>query len=258
MDLGAVKAARRTDLFACAMAAARNAHGLLHDSEVLAERGCSARAYSLAVLAVEECGKAVCLSVLALLPRTMRTRAPAGRLLQWHQLKQVGGLLIAAVTLDEPGLALKLATMPAARAAQIVSNLSAPADDADHLKRRGLYVDMDRAGRIREPSEITDAELTGQLARARQAVASAHWLLAPEARARLANPRREAIALAQELACALTRAGHARTPEAAVDVMLNALREYHITAARPSARPVSRPRNAPRPGSGRGIAAPLA
>jgi AbiV family abortive infection protein len=95
VDLRAVKAARRTELSACAVAAARNAHGLLHDAEVLARSGCAARAYSLAALAVEECGKAACLCALAVLPKTLRTRAPVGRLLEWHQLKQVGGLLAA-------------------------------------------------------------------------------------------------------------------------------------------------------------------
>jgi hypothetical protein len=144
-----------------------------------------------------------------------------GRLLEWHQLKQVGGLLIAVVTFDAPGFAPRLAAMPAARATQIVCSLDVPAEEADRLKRRGLYVDMDRSGRIREPSEITDAEVTSQLARARQTAESAGWLLGPEAQARLANPPAEAVQLARALVSVLTQAGNARTPEAAVDVMLN-------------------------------------
>ena len=223
MDLRAVKAARRAELSACAFAAARNAQGLLHDAEVLAGSGCAARAYSLAALAVEECGKAAALGALSLLPRNLRAQAPVGRLLEWHQLKQVGGLLIAAVTMDAPGFAAKLAGMPAARARQIVCSLNVPADETDRLKRRGLYVDMDRSGRIREPSEITEAEVTSQLARARQAANSAGWLLGPEAQARLAHPPAEAVELARALVSVLTQAGHARTPEAAVDVMLNAV-----------------------------------
>ena len=223
MDLRAVKAARRTELSACAIAAARNANGLLHDAEVLARSGCAARAYSLAALAVEECGKAACLCALAVMPKTLRTRAPVGRLLEWHQLKQVGGLLIAVVTLDAPGFAPKLAAMPAARARQILCSLNVPADEADRLKRRGLYVDMDRAGRIREPSEITDAEVTSQLARARQATHSAGWLLGPQAQARLAHPPAEAVEFARALVTALTQAGRARTPEVAVDVVLDAV-----------------------------------
>ncbi len=101
------------------------------------------------------------------------------------------------------------------------------AEEADRLKRRGLYVDMDRGGRIREPSEITEAEVTSQLARARQAAGSAGLLLGPEAQARLANPPAEAIELARALVSVLTQTPrYARTPEAAVDVMLNAVSTF--------------------------------
>lgn len=225
MDLQAIKAASRSELTSCAVAAARNAQGLLHDAETLAGLGSTARAYSLAVLAVEESGKAVWLAALAVLPKRMRARAAVGRMLQWHQLKQVGGLLIAAVTVEVPGVAAKLAAMPATQATRVISSLSVPADEADRLKRRGMYVDMDSSGRIREPSEITEAEVTGQLARARQAAGSAGLLLGPEAQARIANPPAEAIKLVCALVTALTQAGYDRTPEAAAEVMLNAVRK---------------------------------
>jgi AbiV family abortive infection protein len=231
MDLPAIKAASRPDLLACALAAARNVLGLRRDAEMLAGSGSSARAYSLAALAVEECGKAMCLTALALLPRALRTRAPVGRMLEWHQLKQAGGLLIAAVPIDGPGMAVKLAAMPATRAAQILASLSSPAQEADRLKQRGLYVDMDRTGRIREPSEITEAELTSQLARAQQAAASATLLLAPDTQARLANPPAEVIELASALVNALIREGKARTPEAAAHIMLNAVRNLRDSVA---------------------------
>jgi AbiV family abortive infection protein len=226
VDLRAIKAAKRTELSACAFAAARNTQGLLRDAELLARSGSTARAYSLATLAVEECGKAACLGALAVLPKTLRAQAPVGRLLGWHQLKQVGGLLVAAVTPDGPGVAVKLAAMPATRAKQILESLNVPADEADRLKRRGLYVDMDRSGRIRDPSEITEAELASQLARARQAGDSAGLLLGPEVQARVAHPPAEVIELARALCNALTRARSARTPDAAVDVMLNAVSEF--------------------------------
>lgn len=232
MNLRAIKAAGRAELFACGVAAARNTQGLLHDAETLARSGSAARAYSVAALAVEECGKAGCLMALTVLPRSVRMQAPVGRMLEWHQLKQVGGLLIAALTFDEPGLASKLAAMPAARVVQILSVLSRHSDESDRLKRRGLYVDMDRFGRIREPSEITDAEVTGELSRARQATASAAWLLTPEARARLADPSAEAVELACALTSALTRAGHARTPEAAAEVVLNTVSKLRDGVAR--------------------------
>jgi AbiV family abortive infection protein len=226
VDLPAIKAARRTALSACAAAAARNAQGLVGDAEVLAGSGSTARAYSLAALAVEECGKAAVLTALALLPRRLRAQAPVGRLLEWHQLKQVGGLLIAAVTYDAPGLAPKLAAMPAAQVTQILCALNVPADEADRLKRRGLYVDMDRSGRIREPSEITEAEVNSQLTRAQQAAESSCLLLGSEAQARLANPPQEAVELARALVSVLTQARYDRTPEAAVNVMLDAVSTF--------------------------------
>lgn len=236
MDLRAIKAAGRAELSACAFAAARNGLGLLHDAEMLAGSGSVARAYSLAAFAVEECGKAVCLVALAVLPKRLRTRAPVGRMLEWHQLKQVGGLLVAAVPIDPPGLAAKLAAMPAAQATQIVTTLSAPAEEADRLKRRGLYVDMDRTGRICEPSAITSAELASQLVRARQAAASAALVLGPEAQARLANPPAEVVELASALVTALTQAGNTRTPEAATDIMLNTVSHLRDSMAIKHAR----------------------
>lgn len=230
MDLGAIKAAGRPELYACACAAARNVLGLLHDAELLAGSGRTARAYTLAALAVEECGKAMCLFALGVLPKRLRTQAPTGRMLGWHQLKQVGGLLVAAVPVDEPGMVAKLAAMPAADVTKILTTLSAPAEEADRLRRRGLYVDMDGAGRICEPSEITDSELAIQLARARQVAVSATLLLGPQVRDRLANPRAEIIELATALVNALTRAGNTRTPKAAADILMTAVSDLRSTA----------------------------
>lgn len=239
MDLAAIKAAGRAELSACTLAAARNGLGLLRDAELLAASGSAGRAYALAALAVEECGKALSLTALAVLPRTVRMQAPVGRMLEWHQLKQVGGLLVAAVPIDPPGLAAKLAAMPAAQAAQILTALSVPADEADRLKRRGLYVDMDRAGRIREPSEITEAELASQLERARQAGASAALMLGPEAQARVANPPPEVVELASALVSVIIEAGNGRTPEAAARIVLDAvgkLRDSMATEGAPGRR----------------------
>ena len=170
----------------CAIAAARNAQAVLYDAELLAGAGRTARAYSLSALAVEECGKAASLTALAMLPKRLRTHAPVGRMLQWHQLKQVGGLLLAVVPFDAIGP--RLTAMPAAEMTEIICNLAAPAEEAERLKQRGFYVDMDRASRTREPSEITDAELASQLARAPQAVASASVLLDADAQTWILNP----------------------------------------------------------------------
>jgi AbiV family abortive infection protein len=205
--------------------------GLLADAEVLAGSGSVARAYSLAALAVEEGGKALSLTALAVLPRALRMQAPVGRMLEWHQLKQVGGLLIAAVPIDGPGAAAKLAVMPDARAEEILAALSLPAEEADRLKRRGFYVDMDRAGRIRGPAEITEAEFAGQLVRAREAAASAALVLGPDVQARLADPPAEVVEFASALVGALTQKGKSRTPEAAAAAVVNAVRKLRDSTA---------------------------
>jgi AbiV family abortive infection protein len=241
MDLGAVKAASRPEVAAFAIAAARNAQGLLQDAELLAGSGRTARAYSLAALAIEECGKAMSLAALAATPENLRAQAPVGRMLEWHQLKLVGGLLMAMVPSgDDVGPAPVLDAMPDAELAQILSNLDAPADEADQLKRRGLYADMDRNRRIREPSEITESEVTSKLSRARQAIASVCVLLDPPAQARLANPPAEGVELAQELVSALNAAGYARTPKAAADVIVKAVRKFRARKEATTGAPLLR------------------
>jgi AbiV family abortive infection protein len=231
VDLRAVKAASRPQSVACAVEAAVNARSLLNDAQILAGAHCWPRAYSLAALAVEECGKAAGLSALAMMPDALRAQAPVGRLLEWHQLKQVGGLLIAAVTYSAPGAAAKLAAMNAAELAQTFSGLEAPADEADRLKRRGFYVDMDRDGRIRRPSEITEADVTRQLESAGQAVASTSGLLDPAVQARATDPPAEAAELAQALVSALSEAHDASTPEAAAKVILAAVNKLRDSMA---------------------------
>jgi AbiV family abortive infection protein len=223
VDLRAVKAASRPQLVACAVEAAVNARGLLQDAQTLADARCWPRACSLAALAVEECGKAFGLSALAIMPDALRAQAPVGRLLEWHQLKQVGGLLIAAVTYGSPGAAAKLAAMNAAELAQTFSDLQAPADEADRLKRRGLYADLDRHGQIRGPSDITEADVMRQLDRASHAVASTSGLLDPAVQARATDPPAEAAELARTLVSALTETRDARTPKGAANVMLTAV-----------------------------------
>src|SRR5215469_764143 len=102
VDLGAVKAAPGCVLAQGAVAAARNACGLVEDAELLFRTGRRARAYSLAGLAVEEVGKADCLAALAAMPEKVRARAPIGRMLEWHQLKLVVGQLTASVPFCGP------------------------------------------------------------------------------------------------------------------------------------------------------------
>jgi AbiV family abortive infection protein len=224
VDLRAVKAASKTELCAYAAAAADNAVGLFDDAELLSGAGRHARAYSLAVLAVEEFGKAASLVVLAALPENLRTQAPVGRMLEWHQLKLVGGLLIAAVGFSERDrAAARLAAMPVSQVEQILDEMDAFAEDADRLKRRGLYMDVDLEGRIRRPSEISEAEVSRQLALARQVASTASQLREPATQAWLVHPPAELIELSLALVGAFAEAGNSRSPAAAAAVVRQAV-----------------------------------
>jgi AbiV family abortive infection protein len=225
MDLRAVKAATTAELIACAVAAANNAQGLLDDAELLSEAGRIARAYSLAVLAVEEFGKAVNFVTLSAMPEKLRAQAPVRRMLEWHQLKQIGGLLMAVVPISNPGAATRLANMPLSQLTDILDRTHAFVQDSDRLKLRGLYVDMQRDARIRQPSEITEAEASDQIDRARQVASSARQIHDPAVRARLANPPVETIELSRALVSAFAEAGDLRKPEAAAKVALMAVRK---------------------------------
>jgi AbiV family abortive infection protein len=234
VDLQAVKAASTPDLVKCAVGAAVNAQGLLDDAELLSAAGRRARAYALAALAVEEAGKAADLALLAVMSVSLRAQAPVGRMLEWHQLKLVAGLLITAIPLDT--FSVQLAAMPPSRVAGILEDAHVLAEDVDRLKQRGLYADIDRGGQVRLPSEVTDADVAAQLGRARLAVSSASALLVPGMAARLANPPAEPIEFCRALVTAFAEAGPSRTPEAVADVVLNAVGKLRQQMAASDAR----------------------
>jgi hypothetical protein len=142
-------------------------------------------------------------------------------MLEWHQMKLVAGQLIAAMPFSVPGVATRFVTMPLSEVAEILDSAQASAQDADRLKQRGLYVDMDRIGRVREPSEVTAAEVRDQLDRARRAASAATALLDPGAPLLLANPVAADVEFSRALVSAFGETGHARSPEAAADVLRN-------------------------------------
>ena len=220
MDLAAVKQAPARELARACVAAARNACGLVEDAELLSGAGRLARSYSLAGLAVEEVGKAGSLATLAAMPEKLRARAPVGRMLEWHQMKLVAGQLIAAVPFYSPGVPITFVTMPLGEVAEILDSAQAFARDVDLLKQRGLYVDVDRSGRVREPSEVTAGEVRAQLDWARRAASATKALLNPSAPPRIANPSAAWVEFSRALVSAFGERGHARSPEAAADVLL--------------------------------------
>jgi len=237
MDLKAVKEASRQELVACAVAAAQNGRDLLDDAELLSDADRRARAYSLAVLAVEEYGKAVSLLTLAVMPESLRAQAPVRRMLECHPIKQVGGLLLAVLPLSEGGQAASLAAMPLTQLTHILETTDAFAQDADRLKIRGLYVDMQRDAGIRRPSEITEAEVSDEIGCVREVAASASLLCDSGVVARLADPPAEAIELARALVDAFAETEDYCTPDTAAAITLKVarqLREHLAAAAKPA------------------------
>lgn len=166
-------------------------------------------------------GKAGSLATLAAMPENLRAQAPVGRLLAWHQLKLVKGMLTAAVPFGVASRAIAFATLPSGELAQILDNAQAFTEDMDRLKQRGLYVDVDHSGRVREPSEVTAAEVRQQLDRARRATSAADALLYPDALPGLADPGADDIEFSRALVSAIGDNGRARSPEAAADVLRN-------------------------------------
>ena len=229
VDLRAVKTVATPDLVKCAIGAAVNAQGLLDDAELLSTAGRHARAYALGALAVEEAGKATSLAVLAMMPESLRAQAPVGRMLEWHQLKLVGGLVITAIPIGT--VADQLEVMPPDQVAGIMEDAQLLAQDVDQLKQRGLYADIDCSGRVRLPSEVTEADVATQLGRARLAVSSVSALLAPGSAARITNPPGAAVELCRALVSACTEAGSARTAEAAAEVYMNMARKLREQTA---------------------------
>jgi hypothetical protein len=119
--------------------------------------------------------------------------------------------------------------MPGSHLEQILGTADAFRQDAGRLRLRGLYVDVDRRRRIRRPSEITGAEVSCQLARARQVASPAGLLRDPGVWP--ADPPAEATGFSRALARAFVGAGGVRSPEAAAAVALNAIGKLHQRTA---------------------------
>ena len=82
---------------------------------------------------------------------------------------------------------------------------------------------MDRSGQIREPSEVTAAEFREQLDRARQATSAVDALLKPGGQAIITRPGPDALEFSRAVVSAFGETRSGRSPEAAADVLLNAI-----------------------------------
>jgi AbiV family abortive infection protein len=220
-----VKTAATPVLARCAISAAANAQDLLRDAEALSALGRNGRAYALTALAVEEVGKAASLITLAVMPESLRAQAPLGRMLAWHQLKLVGGMLIVLLPSGRRTVAAALRELSPDQVARMLENAEALTEDQDSLKQRGLYVDIDCSGLVRLPSEVSEAEVAAQLALGRRAVSAVGALLEQRTPAWLANPPADEIEFCRALVSAFADTGYGRTPEAAIGVLRDLVRK---------------------------------
>ncbi|MGN6681887.1 MAG: AbiV family abortive infection protein [Streptosporangiaceae bacterium] len=224
MDLRAVKLAPGPVLAAGAAAAAENASELVAEAELLGAAHRTGRAVSLAALAVEESGKAIGLTALAGMPASMREHAPVAKMLNWHALKQVTGQLMAAVPVRPSLVAATLLDLPAAQVDQALKDIEQSADEADLLRRRGLYVDIRADGGIYEPRHVTEAELGRQLALARNAAGATIALQDLRERALIIEPADEVLELTKSAVRAVMVSRQRRKPQAAADVITQTVR----------------------------------
>ena len=139
-------------LGAFALAATRNARRLVGDAEILLKRGRAPSAYSLAVLAFEEAGKAWLCVVTMGIPDEIRADWPHGDLIATHVDK-----LMAA-----HAMARMLASAISGR--DMFTSLEDVAEDLERLarghnqdKQRGFYADL-VDGTIWEPAGVIQAE----------------------------------------------------------------------------------------------------
>jgi AbiV family abortive infection protein len=141
-----------------ALAAARNARRLLDDAELLFSRGRWPSAYSLAVLAFEEAGKAWMCVFAMMVPDEVRPDWPYGDLIAGHVDK-----LLAAHAMAHILAAASTGQDVITSLADIGENLDELARGHNQAKQRGLYADL-LDGTVREPSSITKDEARRMLA----------------------------------------------------------------------------------------------
>ena len=166
--------AHQGTLLRFAAEAARNGLDLLSDAEVLCKSARWSRAYALAVLAVEELGKASVVLTLALLPDELRTQVPAQQLLQRHEVKHAVGLVMCILEFGEPGVAARTELL-----ADQLALVAQGAKASNLAKQRGFYVDL-VCGELSKPRETTETEARAALAQAWRVVNSAGPLRNPD------------------------------------------------------------------------------
>lgn len=198
--------------------AARNGLDLLSDAEVLCASARWSRAYALAVLAIEELGKASVVLTAALLPEELRRQVPVEQLLQRHEVKHAVGLVMCVLEFGEPGVAAR-----AEEFADQLAEVARGARTSNLAKQRGFYVDL-ISGEFRRPREVTEAEARAALAEAQRVLESAGPLRDPDVLEFLSAPSPEVLRWLGVTIERFIESADTGGPEAAADVALELMR----------------------------------
>jgi AbiV family abortive infection protein len=139
-------------LGAFALAAARNARRLLDDAELLLKRGRWPSAYSLAVLAFEEAGKAWMCVIAMMVPDDVRPEWPYGELITKHVDKLMAAHVMAHMLASASKGEDVIASL-----VDVGENLEELAREHNQAKQRGLYADL-LDGTVWDPVSVTKDE----------------------------------------------------------------------------------------------------
>jgi AbiV family abortive infection protein len=170
-----------------ALAAARNARRLLDDADLLLRRGRWPSAYSLAVLAFEEAGKAWLCVIAMMVPGDVRPDWPYGDLITRHVDKLMAAHVMAHIFASASTGQDVIASLT-----DIGGSLEELAREHNQAKQRGLYADL-VDGTVWEPAEITKDEARRMLVIVRGLLDHGGHLADPEFIAWLASETRDVL-----------------------------------------------------------------
>jgi hypothetical protein len=119
------------------------------------------------------------------MPPEMRAQIPVRDLLEGHQMKMMGALLLLILDGARPGVASRVTALPLA---DVLRTTVSQASTANAAKQRGFYADLMADGTSSLPSDVTESDARAAVAQACAVASSAALLHDKEALAGFADP----------------------------------------------------------------------
>jgi AbiV family abortive infection protein len=157
-----------------AITAAKNSRRLLDDADLLLKRGRWPTAYSLAVLAFEEAGKAWLCVIAMMVPADTREEYPFAGMIGAHLDK-----LMAAHAMAHMHAFLRGGANAPKSMIDVGEDLETLAREHNRAKQRGLYADLSDAV-IWSPDQVTKSEAARMVATVRGLLDHGGYLADPE------------------------------------------------------------------------------